>query len=276
MKQLYSKHHSSGSKGVASTLNGNGNSSNGNAHNSNTTTMTSTNTGKSTAQQQQPQPQHQGMEYKFRCSVLPEHFTSGIPFVRVNQVMEYDWFVRMPDTVRPGNAFVFIVTQPDLQRAQYLQELERNSTLTAAEQLEVNTKIVNEICQELVPNTQPNRDQQYRILQAIHPFVPIITNSAVEGTNHTPQSRSSTSFLSRITIFLAQLFQQIVRSYYVQQVQHVLHYWYKHTIPDMYVEICFVDVRRFICVCIGFSTSFVLGFLVAVLTHPSHVHYMTV
>lgn len=245
--------------------------------------------GNSSSHQHQSQLDHAHsssnavVENKFRCKVLPEHFTGAIPFVRVNTVLNYDWFVWMPDNINAGDTFVFIISNTDLLRAQQLRQQELSSTLTPTEQLNYNTKIVNEICKDIPVNTRPTRQQQERILQALHPYVPIISNSIIEsrngvtcpifyqqygphavtgaGNNHTKNNGTPLSNHQRKngSTSAMSLLQQ-----YKNEIEQVLHQLYYSVFPDMYHEICLVDRKRFICMMIGFTFTFIIGFIVAI------------
>ena len=214
------------------------------------------------------------VENKFRCTVLPEHFTGAIPFVRVNTVLNYDWFVSMPEHINAGDTFVFIITNAALLRAQQLRQQELASTLTPTEQLNYNTKIINEICKDIPVNTRPTRQQQEQILQALHPYVPIISNSIIESRNgvtcpvfykqygphattgsssngsHNHQRKNGSSTVS------------LLRQY-KNEIQQAVHQLYHSVFPSMYHEICCVDSKRFICMMIGFTCTFIVGFMVA-------------
>ena len=225
------------------------------------------------------------VENKFRCKVLPEHFTGAIPFVRVNHIMEFDWFVWIPDNINAGDTFVFFVTNDDLIRAQQLRQQEFASTLTPTEQLNYNTKVVNEICKDIPANTQPTRQQQERILQALHPYVPIISNSVIEsrngvacpifyqryglqvattgdgttsdsivppgGGNNHHNNNTSSSTLSLLQKCKLECEQVLHRLYYVE-------------FPAAYQEVFVVDRKRLVCMMIGFTFTFIVGFILAI------------
>ena len=215
------------------------------------------------------------VENKFRCKVLPEHFTGAIPFVRVNNVLNYDWFVWMPDDINAGDTFVFIITNNDLLRAQQLRQQELSSNLTPTEQLNHNTKVVNDICRDIPVNTRPTRQQQEQILQALHPYVPIISNSIIEsrngvtcpifyqqygplatsgsgGTNN-PQSHHGNS--TRAMSVLQQ---------YKIEIERAIHQLYYKEFPAAYHEVFLVDRKRSICMMVGFSCTFIIGFIVSI------------
>ncbi len=254
----------------------------------NSTISANTNGSNTGNQPQQQQSQHDNtstnnnniavVENKFRCKVLPEHFTGAIPFVRVNHVLEFDWFVWMPDNINAGDTFVFIITDNDLTRAQQLRQQEFASTLTPTEQLNYNTKVVNEICKDIPANTQPTRQQQERILQALHPYTPIISNSIIEsrngvacpifyqryglqvatgdgttsGTILSPTNNNgSSSTLSLLPNYKLEIEQVLRRLYYVE-------------FPAAYQEVFVVDRNRLVCMMIGFASTFIVGFIVAI------------
>ena len=219
------------------------------------------------------------VENKFRCKVLPEHFTGAIPFVRVNNVLNYDWFVWMPDNINAGDTFVFMITNADLIRAQQLRQLELSSTLTPVEQLNYNTKIVNEICKDIPVNTRPTRQQQERILQALHPYVPIISNSIIESRNGAPcpiflskygpqaattdNGNRNNGTLSHHTQKNATSAMSLLQQY-KNEIEEAVHQLYYSIFPSMYHEICLVDRKRFVCMMIGFTCTFIIGFIVAI------------